>query len=1089
MTWWRKASPTDTGSHNIDGWIQLKSIWRKASPTDTANSAASTNPWVIDGWLRIKSIWRHEGGGVWTRIFGSTNLPTPTSPYPELYFKSPDGFLTIDSPVNGSKMFATRGAWTEDPNEFRIRIQEKAPGGSWTAIYDTTTTYTEYLDSDATDRFPSNANDASRPTITKTKTREGYQFRAKIDATTPSGITNFYDSAAVMPYMDFYINSFIVYDETVDGGTFSWSFAALETGNTVNDLLDIYSQRLNIYDQFGVLLLSISVPAGTTTYTLSNPLLSGNNTYDVELEVIGQDGYASTAAPNYSYDYVTLTTIATAPPEIVTSPTLTLQSGSENSVNSTYRLSSGTWTNEPTQYRYGIELNNAAGTILAYHPSSTGYTTDTHYDHYFSTTTSSTVTGWVIANNGTDSLYAYSSNSIGPIQVILNPPSITSVTAGYSGDALIVYFSTSGISNVGPYYQIWWQQSSDFSAATGFDASGSSSPITDLDGPNLSGTYHVAIRSVSSASNYGIGPSSTISEWSTPVQFTVSAPPYGSNFSKADGTTKPSQPGALSFSSSNNQVTTTWTNGSPISSVNFSANGAGAGTSYTDNSYPFMTSDVTNYGQSGTYTATVTNYNNDLQANVSWDQSNAQSYLIDYSSSVYGADAASGNNNSSSVSVNIPFYGGGTFTWTGLTLYAGQNQTGTSTYYSNPTSGGLTPAVQSSERTGSVSLTYVSPNLTAPTISSVAQSSPFGTLSVYFSGGSGPYYQIWWQSGSDFSSVTGYDGSGSSSPVSDSSGPDAGTHYVAVRSVSSMTNTGSGPSSTISAWSTPVQFTVTQPTYTVTWNANGGSVSPSSNTVNTGSAVTAPTPTRSGYTFLYWRDTPAGDYTYSVNAGSSFTPPYSLTMYARWAVNAVAPSGGSVSLSGSNTVGSTITASTSGWSGSPTSYDVYITTALSPNTPTSSSTRVASSNGGSSTSYTITQWDATSPVNVFKAFATASNSTGTSGTVQSSNTITTQAAASGSSPSTPTGLSNSYASGPSWTGSWSASTGTATITYYWTLYQSQSSGGSVTATASGSTTSTSFTKSMSSSNGLWAYFTVYASNSYGTSGTATSSWA
>lgn len=201
------------------------------------------------------------------------------------------------------------------------------------------------------------------------------------------------------------------------------------------------------------------------------------------------------------------------------------------------------------------------------------------------------------------------------------------------------------------------------------------------------------------------------------------------------------------------------------------------------------------------------------------------------------------------------------------------------------------------------------------------------------------------------------------------------------------------------------------------------------------------------------------------------------------------PSGGSVSLSGNNTAGSTITASTSGWSGSPTSYDVYITTALSPNTPTSSSTRVASSGGGSSTSYTITSSDAISPVNVFRAFATASNTAGTSGTVQSSNTITTQQAVSGTAPSTPTGLSNSYSSGPSWTGSWNASSGTATITYYWTLYQSQSSGGSITATASGQTTGTSFSKSMSSANGLWAYFTVYARNDYGTSGTATSSWA
>jgi hypothetical protein len=208
MTWWRKASLTDTGSHNVDGWIKIQSIWRKASPSDTANSAASTNPWVIDGWLRIKSAWRHEGGGIWTRIFGSTSLPTATYPYPELYFIWPDTFLTIDAPINGSKMFATRGAWTEEPLEFRIRIQEKAPGGTWTAIYDTDKTYDEYLDSDASDRFPSNSNDSSRPVINKTKTREGYEFRAKVDVTSPTGITNFYDTEAMMPRMDFYISTF-----------------------------------------------------------------------------------------------------------------------------------------------------------------------------------------------------------------------------------------------------------------------------------------------------------------------------------------------------------------------------------------------------------------------------------------------------------------------------------------------------------------------------------------------------------------------------------------------------------------------------------------------------------------------------------------------------------------------------------------------------------------------------------------------------------------------------------------------------------------------------------------------------------------
>ena len=49
---------------------------------------------------------------------------------------------------------------------------------------------------------------------------------------------------------------------------------------------------------------------------------------------------------------------------------------------------------------------------------------------------------------------------------------------------------------------------------------------------------------------------------------------------------------------------------------------------------------------------------------------------------------------------------------------------------------------------------------------------------------------------------------------------------------------------------TRVAPTVTQ--YTISWNGNLGTVSPTSQLVNSGTTVSAPTPTRSGHTFLYW---------------------------------------------------------------------------------------------------------------------------------------------------------------------------------------------------------------------------------------------
>jgi uncharacterized repeat protein (TIGR02543 family) len=69
--------------------------------------------------------------------------------------------------------------------------------------------------------------------------------------------------------------------------------------------------------------------------------------------------------------------------------------------------------------------------------------------------------------------------------------------------------------------------------------------------------------------------------------------------------------------------------------------------------------------------------------------------------------------------------------------------------------------------------------------------------------------------------------------------------------------------------------------YTVTWNANGGSVTPSSSTVYNGSSVTAPTPTLSRYTFNGWYTAPSGG-TLVISAGGTYYPSATITLYAQW---------------------------------------------------------------------------------------------------------------------------------------------------------------------------------------------------------------
>jgi len=164
----------------------------------------------------------------------------------------------------------------------------------------------------------------------------------------------------------------------------------------------------------------------------------------------------------------------------------------------------------------------------------------------------------------------------------------------------------------------------------------------------------------------------------------------------------------------------------------------------------------------------------------------------------------------------------------------------------------------------------------------------------------------------------------------------------------------------------------------------------------------------------------------ATNAGGSNTATSSNT--ASVAAPLSPPSGGTVTLSGTGVAGTTITATTSGWSNSPTSYSVRIYASTS-NPPTTSSTLMASSTT-SSVSYTVTTFDASPPPYYFKAFATATNSAGTSGEVGSNVILSSLGAP--STPGTPTITYDSANSTPSnwaYDVTFTPSSGSGTIQY------------------------------------------------------------
>ncbi len=84
------------------------------------------------------------------------------------------------------------------------------------------------------------------------------------------------------------------------------------------------------------------------------------------------------------------------------------------------------------------------------------------------------------------------------------------------------------------------------------------------------------------------------------------------------------------------------------------------------------------------------------------------------------------------------------------------------------------------------------------------------------------------------------------------------------------------------SWSSFGNPSVNTIKYTVTYNANGGTCSKTEGyTTSSSTAVTLPTPTRSGYIFAGWYTEASGG-TKVGGAGESYTPSANVTLYAQW---------------------------------------------------------------------------------------------------------------------------------------------------------------------------------------------------------------
>jgi hypothetical protein len=395
---------------------------------------------------------------------------------------------------------------------------------------------------------------------------------------------------------------------------------------------------------------------------------------------------------------------------------------------------------------------------------------------------------------------------------------------------------------------------------------------------------------------------------------TVSAvTPTASNLATSDTTITPGSPSSITVANTatTNQGQVTWANGSNATSAWVSSVTPGSSFTGTDGG-SLLTSQLFTITSSATAVATVNNKNNNKRVTVSWNQSNAASYRVNYTITnaglANGTFNQDGNSTASSASFTVTLGNvSGTVRANSVTVYSSSGQSGVSSTFTPGSAPQTSPTDKTSSNTGSGSVTFTPPvpvNTVAPTIAPTS-----GT---------------------------------------------AGSTTYSVTSVGSWTNSPTG--------------------YAYQWQYNDQGAT----FLNISGAINSSYSPPSNFFSGLFYNSPIRCRIIASNAGGDSSPAFSNT--ASVSAPVVIPSGGTVSIStntGNFTVGSVITYSTTGWSGSPTSYSLRLYNGTN---PVLTSDPLRASTTSSSGTYTITSADVP---NFFKAFATATNSAGTSTEVSS----------------------------------------------------------------------------------------------------------
>ena len=511
---------------------------------------------------------------------------------------------------------------------------------------------------------------------------------------------------------------------------------------------------------------------------------------------------------------------------------------SNNAVSSpylagTYRLHFGTWNNTPTYYNYQIYYNNQAGTIIT--QDYNGTYTQNYVDYTFPINTNTIGANVYAGNSGGLSALSYPS-TIGPMLGTQSAPTLGTPVPTITG----FYVSITNYDSNATY------------TVNQINTTSTSTPSF-----SVGSTIYVSNTSPSSSTTITVTASKTgyANATSNSVTGTTIAQPGAFTYSIID-TSANRGPGVpvVTYSVLNNTLYLDWAttqnadqyreylNSGPVAHTGY----------YPGGSTSTFTSDSWSFASSGTESITFYAYNTlNGQVSVSYGGSSGADYYQILYSVGGGTAVLSSNLTGNLFPINASI--GTAVTIFSVVAYnnAGGNIGGT-TSSTNP----FTPTTKSASTTNTYSLTYVPPSYTITWSANGGSVTPTSTIAASGTNISAPtptrtnYTFLYWRD-----TLSQYSFAYQINP--------GGTWNV----------TGN---QTFYAWWQLIQ-------YTVTYNANGGTVSPTSSVVDSGTSVTLPTPTRSGYTFNGWYNAASGG-TLIGAAGASYTPSAAITLYAQWTI-------------------------------------------------------------------------------------------------------------------------------------------------------------------------------------------------------------